>query len=108
MSTTVSVTSPRGRDKEQLLTQRELPCAFSPQPGAPGNLCVERAAGGTFQVGAVGMMSAWQVGDRTHELSFPPTGHPLQPFVAGWLCCGGSCGRAGWSWGLGRQFLFSV
>lgn len=68
-----SVTSPRARHKEQLLPQRELPCAFSPQPGAPGNLCVQRAAGGTFQVGAVGMMSAWQVETgHVSSASLPP------------------------------------
>lgn len=104
-----SVTSPRARPKEQLLPQRELPCAFSPQPGAPGNLCVQRAAGGTFQVGAGGMMSAWQVGHRTWELSFPPARHPLQPFVAGFAVVAAVGVLAGHGvWGGSFCSVFSI
>lgn len=66
---------------------------------------MQRAAGGSFQVGAVGMMSAWQVGDRTRELSFPPTGT-----LCGWRCCGGSCGRVAGRgvWGGRFCLVFSI
>lgn len=55
------------------------------------------------------MMSAWQVGDRTRELSFPPTGHPLQPFVAGFAVVAAVGVLAGHGvWGGSFCLVFSI